>query len=315
MKPIPAYCVIIVMCLTILWPGAAHAQVDIGIGGIVCYNQWDPAWHKGRILARSLNKSKQVIDHSQNIHDFESAWMPLYGPVLSMTIMHRIMLSSTFIYGTTDFRSDGIASNIAVNYTTSTVTASTGYRMYRRETVKMDDDTTLGFIITDYLYIYAGYKFQSYRYRETSKSLQNFTDPKVSTPRHKSNDSHGAGLGIGFNIHIYDELFMQAAISAVLMDGREESSNNYVADISTGGASVFLHKRGHYLAYGGTFVPSFAYRTPVDITLYIGFKGQMLQYRQLRDREAYELFNKSMDFFYGLYFSAVYNISFGRNKT
>ena len=301
----------------VLCPVQGRAQVTLSIGGTVWYNQWQPAWHDGRIKVRDIGiKGNNASDIVQDIHDFKSMWMPLYGPVITLGLYRKVVISSYFVYGTTVFRSDGNASNIRLNYGTGAVTPTGGYRMYKRETVKMDSDTTIGFNVTNYFMIYAGYKYQSYRYNENSKALHNYTDPITSTPRNKQNDNHGAGLGVGFNIHLYDSLFLYLGVSGVLLAGRERSSLNYHAGVISGNMGASLDKNGNYLAYGGTFIPSLSYVTPINITLTLGFRAQLLRYRQLYGKQAYELFNNQMDLFYGFTFSAIYTFNLvGEAKT
>lgn len=289
-----------------------RAPVQLSVGANVWYNRWQPAFMDGKVIHVNFNTSAtplrpSIIDGD----DFKGRNLPLYGPLLSVKLFNRVSVSSVFMYGHTVYRVRGLARqysiplmitpNGAIQYT---------QRDYRRSVSKMDVDSSLSYHLTPYLSLFAGYKYQSYRYDERMLSYAIGPGIVIREKRRKNNHSHGAGLGISANVQLYRTIYFQASASGIIMRGRDSIDASFAFDTS-GGAGRNSAKKGSYLAYGGTGSAAVVYTMPVDVSFSLGFRCQVLRYRQRFYEYAYERINGRYDFFYGLTGSVIYHVRFG----
>ncbi|HOW83243.1 MAG TPA: hypothetical protein PK573_11835 [Spirochaetota bacterium] len=293
----------------------SRAQVTVKMGGTVWYNRWQPAWLDDKIDRYQTSKFKNIHYVYWDGSHFKPQQMPLYGPVLGLTFLKTITVSWVFVYGRVTFKTMGpsFRYNISTSFNNEPSFKET---RYVRKIKKMDSDLTLSWHITESFSIYAGYKYQAYDYKQRFDSVTLDPDPANfdygTYPRGKKvNKASGGGLGVGYNLRLVDDFFLQPSISGVLLAGKDRFSNElFIHPISTLLGYAFPRK-GHYLMYGGTGSLTFAYVIHSDLSLSAGFRCQALKYHQHRTYRAYELLNGRYDLFYGLTFSAVYGVTFG----
>jgi hypothetical protein len=291
----------------------SRAQVDLSMGGNFWYNSWTPAWHKGWMENYATNDSGKSRYQFGDHPDFKSNWIPLYGPVFSMRFFNSISVSTVFMYGRAKYDSTGLNMFEIVRLDAVKIpTVHFGYINHRRNVKKFDSDTTVSFAVTEYFSVIAGYKYQGYDYIEKGHYV-NIDAVGISSDKKKRNSSSGPGLGVGLNMHLFDALYLQIAMSGLFLWGKEKTSSSYIIN-TAGELSYWWGRSGSNIAYGGTGSAGFAYKTPAGITLSLGFRGQILKYGQLNRDVSFERFKGKHDLFYGLTFSAVYTVSFGREK-
>ena len=127
----------------------------------------------------------------------------------------------------------------------------------------------------------------------------------------------GPGLGISCNINIWESLFLQVAVSGIIMWGSDKFPHSYEVAFKENNDPVvtidfFKFMPGKYLACGGTFSPGLAYSfSDFGVTIAAGFRYQLLRYYQKARNQSYEKISGRFDNFYGLTVSAIYTFSFG----
>lgn len=305
------------------------AGVDLSLGGMIWYMSWEPAWRGGvyRNAGYNLNTGQYSIKEF-DMKDINRLGIPMYGGTCSLTLFNRVTISGTGMYGSVTKKINCTSNTLT--YIPSPGIGLGGYHTYKRDIKKWDVDTVISVSVLDFMSIITGCKVQGYRYREYHTNFPLDIPFAIKQERDKNNISYGPGLGLGFNIHLYDALYLQVSASGIVMWGFEESPSSYTwiyrYTINRLNTAFLLPMKGDYLSYGGTSSLGFAYQVPTTgLTLTLGFRYQVLRYRQTLHRRAkdlrmilmnrvYDIFDGKYDHFYGLFFATIYRFSFGSKQ-
>ncbi len=191
-------------------------SVHFSFGANVMYAWWEPMFKDNILdpqrffLDSSTFKLRQKTDISQAF---------LYGPMVSLTVNEKWRISSIFITSQQFNFEDLTSRQTSQNNHTLTSKSITDIRRY-------DTDTALSYIINRYLYLFAGYKFQQYRYRGDGDIFS--TSPAYMYEKHKAkNNAHGAGLGFGVTVPLIDYFFLSCSFSGLYQRSKITGSGQF----------------------------------------------------------------------------------------
>jgi hypothetical protein len=298
---------------------AQTSVLDVSIGGNYWYNHWDPAWKDGytrRITYNTNNGNIRfddfIIKEFKPKHD-----MSLFGPALGFKFFDKIKLSAVFMYGKTFMKSEGFMRKFVYLPNLELYIMP---RTFKREITKWDLDTSLGIQITSFFAIFGGFKYQGYSYKETEHTWLSGDPGKAKfavDKRKKLNKNSGPGLGVSFNINLWESLYLQLSVSGIIMWGRDRFPHSWEVAFMENKTPIvaldfFKVIHGKYLTCGGTFSTGLAYSfSDIGVTIASGFRYQLLRYYQKVNDQSYEKIGGRFDHFYGLTVSAIYTFSFG----
>jgi len=273
----------------------ASAEDGISVGAMTWYAWWSPGYFTPRV------DKKIVFIHAKENIKIDPEF--LYGPVASLKI-GKLYLSGTFLMGR--------YKSVMTEFITDMTQLPYWNPVYMKSnTVKYDMDSTAGYQIADYLKLYIGFKYQSYKYKTPIVDI-GAKDGVGYMPKKTSIGSYSPGLGVNLNVHIAAGLYFISNISVV-------QTSTIASDYDTS-ALVILSKftiwmvwpnyntRRYIGGLGINLTPSLAYLIePLSTTISVGFRYQYLHNfpskQHLRD-----------DHFYGVTLAASYFIGFGGGK-
>ena len=282
---------------------AAHA-VGISVGFNAWYNWWNPSWNDAQIeytIHQTL--ANNIYENIVDFPDFSRSFNVMYGPSLSVTL-NRFTLSSVFMYGNYYNRTKGIVfATVLLNGVP--IPSNNPVAHLTRKSKKWVNDSAILYAITDYFRIFLGFKAHGYRYDEIYDSqsgpqtFRNYSDVKVN--------NFGPGIGLSLNINIFGSFHLLYNISFIHLWGTEEISLQYRFVPNT----YLVEPKGYFTSYGFTTSASLAYVfNSIHTTLVLGFRYQLLKYRQRNEDISMNYYDGNFDVFYGVTMAAVYTFTF-----
>jgi hypothetical protein len=294
------------------------APVDLSLGGTVWYIWWKPAWTDARAETLYYTSGITALMY-EDAHDFKPVSNVMAGPVISIGFLDRWSIQSVLTMGKFRAMSQGLSSELVIISTGGALNSE--YKKYSRDILKWDSDTSIGCAVHRMVKIYAGFKAQGYRYKEYlydilagTAYLQRMLDDDVK--------AYGCGLGIGLNIPLGANFYLQMGASGIALWSYESIDvNNSRTFIFAGGAPEYFilkGRKGRYFSYGGTASLGLAYNIEkINTAISIGGRYQLLFNRQkfrnlLDNNAAMNIVDKQYDHFFGVTLSAIYTFHIGK---
>ncbi|MCU0848455.1 MAG: hypothetical protein MUD12_11265 [Spirochaetes bacterium] len=292
-----------VICLALFFVfggllSSASAEDGLSVGAMTWYAWWSPSYFTPRF------DKKIVFIHAKENIKIDPEF--LYGPVASLKI-GKLYLSGTFLMGR--------YKSVTTEFITDPILMPFWNPVYmKNNTIKYDMDSTVGYPVTDYLKLYIGFKYQSYKYKTP------FVDIGARggggyIPKKTSIGSYSPGLGVNLNVHIAAGLYFISNISIVQTStiASDYGTSAFVLLPFTPGNNIPMiwpnyNTRRYIGGLGVNLTPSLAYLIePISTTISAGFRYQYVHNfpnkQHLRD-----------DHFYGVTLAASYFIGFGGGK-
>jgi len=140
----------------------------------------------------------------------------LYGPIFSILFTDNLSLSVSALLGK---QSTHWQSNFSYFDSDTRVTGN-----YYFESFRADVDSALSYSLSQYIKVFAGYKYQylnmDYKYTELRTDLLNEIDEVyVDSINISANKFHGPALGVGFTYPMTDVYFFSMNVSGLYMTG------------------------------------------------------------------------------------------------
>lgn len=296
----------------------SNSDVDISIGVKMWYAMWDPPWADGKTLQAPLSFNPEIwYPFKLNIRPYRIDPTFQVGPQLSISFLHKWSVSSVFTVGKYFALSEGSVLDVNIYMLSPSLWPINPpiffpESYYRKEIVKYDSDTAVGYNIHEYVKLFLGFKFQGYRYKERI-FYYNIFAYKAEAESHFRN--MGPALGIGITIPIYRSLYVIYNISGAWLAGKESYQFRYQYTVDTTGDLIPIIARYgaiKFYSYAGNTSLSFAYHfSGSGLTLSAGFRYQVLYYRQDKKFIDFIDYDGKYDHFYGGTLSFVYSFTVG----
>jgi hypothetical protein len=310
----------LLLAFTILIPSLLHAETTVSLGGTAWYVWWKPAWSDNKWQGYYLWDDTAGY-WLEDAKDFKTSSNVMAGPMVSIGFLDRWSISSVAVLGTMSHKARGFGSGgDVINYL-----AGATHKDYSRTVLKWDSDTTVGCAVHRYIKLYAGFKAQGYRYKETIHYYDFTMFPSVFIDHSEGTNSvncYGPGLGISGSIPLVENLYMVIGLSGIVLwcteRGETNLSRTYGLDSTGFVVTCFYMPRGKFLSYGGTATLSLAYTIPrINTTLSLGGRYQLLYNRQkkgnmLHSDVTMNIIDGQFDHFAGITFSAIYTFHIGK---
>ncbi len=265
------YFKVFLLALTLLFcAGRLHA-VKFSIGATCWYAWWSPMF-KDRMLniQRYIDKTGQEVVDTDNSTEINPSI--LGGPVISIGITDNLSFGSTFVYGPF-YHARSEYKNFVVNDgATNTINDSMDIKKY-------DADSVINYRVTDFLHVFFGFKYQGYHYKGKRSQVVHtqWGDTTYSGEYSVKSNAFGTGAGIGFKVHIIENLFSIINLSGVYMRSEITARGTQVVD----GTPYWFRDNDslEFNVYGFNINPQLFYHLPSwDLTLAIGARYQYLKY-------------------------------------
>jgi len=314
--------ILIVVSAILIHAPAAFATVDLSIGGTAWYIWWKPAWSDAR--ATSIAFPPKPVLFTENAADFKPNSNVMAGPILSIGFLQRWSIQSVFTIGRFTYRSTGLSRDTQLQSNSYGVAPS--YKKYTRDVLKWDSDTSISCALHRVVKIYAGFKYQGYRYEETMKDILFVNLPPAVFGRKLTDEvqGYGGGLGLGLTIPVVENFYIMASGSGVVLWSVENIKINkgktYIIQETTGLTPLPLYMRkGRYFSYGCTASLALTYYIEkINTTLSLGGRYQLLfnrqrysKYNPLYNDVATNIIDRQYDHFYGITMSVLYTFHIG----
>jgi hypothetical protein len=271
--------------------------LEIGAGPMVWYSWWHPVFepiisgqYRNNENKKSFNSSYRM-DPSFLVGGAFTARGAAWGT--------RWSVYTTFLWGGWYHATGGY-------YTYNFDTSKLKWWSEEYKIRKYDFDCNASYSFTYYFKIFLGAKVQGYTIRK-NQIQYNLTDGTIPNGyiRNLHQLGAGPGIGVGFTLPIGSNFFILWNISAIYMRA-------WFITPGTNTDPRELYR--YYNLYGGNTTLSIAYViVGADVTLNLGFRYQYLYYwydaRSTADRVEAAPRDGKTDQFYGITFSALYNIT------
>ncbi len=313
-------------CGTILWmvfvifaaSSTSFAGVTLSIGGTAWYAWWNPAWSDAKTSTAIYFLPPPLFN--EDADDFRPASNVMGGPMISIAFLDRWSIQTVFTIGKFYFASRGPSRDYS--YDGSYFIMPVTYKRYTRETLKWDSDTSLACSVHRMVKIFAGFKWQGYRYKESLRNYLLSETTVFSRALHDDVRAYGGGIGLGLTIPAGKNFFVLMNASALALWSVEKIDiiKGKSFAVSEGDGFYFLPlkpPRGSYLSYGGTASLSLAYVIDaIGTTVSLGGRYQMLYNRQksgnpFNNDVSMNIIDGRYDHFFGITMSAVYSFIIG----
>jgi len=306
--------------LVTFMPALSFAETTISLGGTAWYVWWKPAWEDNRWQGYYL-WNDTVGYWEEDAHDFRTSSGVMAGPMVSIGFLDRWSISSVAVLGAMSNKARGIGIG------TDIITGSAGaaHKDYSRKVLKWDSDTTIGCAVHRYVKLYAGFKAQGYRYKETIHYYDFSVYPDIFIDHSEGTNSincYGPGLGIGGTVPLVEDLYLVMNLSGIVLWCTERGDTNLGRTYGLESAGLvftcFYMPRGKFISYGGTASVSLAYTIQkINTTLALGGRYQLLYNRQkkgnmLKSDVTMNIIDGQFDHFAGVTFSAIYTFHLGK---
>ncbi len=280
--------ILLCLLLFLFFQTCLHAKnIDVSVGVNVWYNWWNPPWGDGKLFLLPLiyNETSPFAAYGlarsipAEIPDFETGPQPLYGPLFSIKVSDRVILSTSFVYGRYVSKSNSVtakslgALSLAIDEFIMLL-----YSDYRREIQKYDSDTTVNYKLHENVKLFFGFKYQGYRYDESTFYFvynDNSSSYSINISRGASVlHNLGPGTGIGINIPLYKSLYLLYNISSSVLYGTSTYDFDWGALISIAdGVKVYggHYQREKFMSISGNTSLNLAYYIEeANLTLALG---------------------------------------------
>lgn len=283
-KKIAGIAIIMTVCFIMSNAEAAN----IGIGVQAWYAWWSPAWGNNEYTSDPSITVKQ----SSRLREPDSEFM--YGPMVTIGFLDYWNFSVTGAYG--EYKTDGVRRP-----------ATAVFVFENLDIKKYDVDNALSYMLNRYFKIYAGAKIQGYNYRKMLYQIQETGIYRWREDKHTTYTSLGPGLGIGLSLPLAERLFLLWNNNALILFAKEKTSMaKYIFDSSPMTVERYSYE-GKANMYGVNSILSFAYLIPDShISITLGFRYQVLYYRQNKSDVGEYYYDGKTDKFYGVVMSAIY---------
>lgn len=258
---------------------------EVTLGGTAWCAWWRPAWGT-----------------SEQYGTYNVSPAALYGPALMIGITQRWSLSTQFLYGRFHATNDNWY--VLRDYINGTNTV----QRYKenRMVVRMDSDTSVGWVYSRYIMLTAGYKYMTYRF--TAKYTQYGLTAGLTKIK---TDEHSPGLGIGSTVPLGAGFYLLPQISLIYSHVVEKEDR--LIKIVNGPLPVPEYRSASiYWLYriGANAKLSAAYRfESVPVTLLCGLRYQVLgKIGKGGSSATYK--QGTPDQFFGFYASVLYRLPF-----
>lgn len=278
-------------CITLIMAVPSRAAT-MSLGGQAWYAWWIPAWGNQDYTADPSITVAQSTDLERPDPEF------MAGPMVSLGFLDRWSFSISGVYG--DYSTRGVRRP-----------AVSALIFEELDIRKYDVDSTLCFIVNQYLKLFAGFKLQGYDYDKILRQVREGNPPSYQWEQYKNTSymSYGPGLGIGLSYPLGRGLYAVLNINALLLFATEET----VLDKYVFNPAISVE---HY-AYGGTArlygangMLSLAYFIPESrLAVTAGFRYQRLRYLQDRSDVGEYNFDGKTEQFYGMVMSVIYSFN------
>ena len=199
---------------------------------------------------------------------------------------------------------------------------SMSHKKFRRDILKWDSDTSIGCAVHRMLKIFAGFKWQGYRYEERLDNLMMVQPPIIKRILTDDVNGYGGGIGLGLTIPLGAEFYLMMSVSGLALWSYEKIDINrnksFFIDIIGIRPLLTWDQRGKYFSYGGSASLSFAYNIKkINTTMSIGGRYQLLFNRQRYDNIFYNdvamnIIDKQYDHFFGVTMSVLHTFHIGK---
>lgn len=287
-----------------------RAEVGFGIGANAWYTQWIPAWNDGKLFLPPALMQNMPFSMPVNTNTFKTNPAFLYGPALSLSI-NRVSITSVFMYGRLNSLSTGSFLSLPFVMATS---------RYHRSIDRFDSDSTVGYRVHDAVKLFLGFKYQGYRYNEKLYYLNVTPDMegKYDSKGRATMDSYGPGMGIGFTIPLYKNLFLLNTISVSYLFGSEKYRIHWNILFPSDGnfwgtLAQFSDEKFNTVTGNGSLSLAY-YIEQAGLTLAFGGRYQVQYYLQNAGRRKFYNYNHKYDHSYGGTVSVVYSFKAGKQR-
>ncbi len=309
---------IVLVLMFFLQTTSSFAAVDLSIGGTAWYAWWKPAWSDARSTSIVYTGTPSIF--KENSHDFELTSNAMAGPVLSIGFLERWSIQSVFAIGRFKSQSRGLSNNTII--ATGDMMAAISYKKYSRDILKWDSDTSIACAVHRMVKIFAGFKYQGYRYEERLDDIM-IEDSPMIIRRVLADEvkAYGGGLGLGLTIPLGADFYLMMSASGLVLWSYEN------IDVNWRKSYVYSHEltplpvwpqNGRYFSYGGGASLSVAYNiSKINTTLSLGGRYQILFNRQrynnlINNDVSMNIIDKQYDHFFGITMSAIYTFHIGK---
>ncbi len=339
MKPLPSrgskpmkrfHFIFIAVSAILMHAPAAFAAVDLSIGGTAWYIWWKPAWSDAR--ATSVALVPRPVLFTENATDFKPSSNVMGGPILSIGFLQRWSIQSVFTIGRFTYRSTGWSRDTQLQSTNYGVAPS--YKKYTRDVLKWDSDTSISCALHRVVKLYAGFKYQGYRYEESMQDILWVNLPPAVFGRKLTDEvqGYGGGLGLGLTIPVVENFYIMLSGSGVVLWSVEKIKINkgktflIQTDHDTGVTNFtplpLYIQTGRYFSYGCTASLGLTYYIEkISTTLSLGGRYQLLFNRQRYSKHnpyyndvATNIIDRQYDHFYGITMSVLYTFHIGKKN-
>ncbi|MBN2079025.1 MAG: hypothetical protein JW838_08660 [Spirochaetes bacterium] len=284
---------------------ALRAGVGFSIGATAWYTQWLPAWNDGKLFLPPLLMENMPFSMPIKTNTFKTDPAFLYGPSLALSI-NRVSITSVFMYGRLTSLSTGYFPSLPFLIAAS---------RYHRSIERFDSDSTVGYRVHDAVKLFLGFKYQGYRYNEKLYylSVTPGMEGKFDSKGKATMDSFGPGMGIGFTIPLYNNLFLLNTLSVSFLFGSEKYNINWNVliplDDSPWSTPGRFSGEKFYTVTGNGGLSLAYYIEKAGLTLAMGFRYQVQYYLQNAGKRKFYDYNHKFDHSYGATLSVVYSFS------
>lgn len=303
-----------------LQTASSFAAVDLSIGGTAWYAWWAPAWSDAKSTSTIFTPQPGL--YVENSRDFKPASNAMAGPVLSIGFLQRWSIQTVFTIGRFQSSTRGLAWNASLN--PNEFRMSPSYKKYTRDILKWDSDTSIGCAVHRMVKIFAGFKWQGYRYEER---LDDFLPGDPIFIRRVLVDyvrAYGGGLGLGLTIPLGADFYLMMSASGLVLWSFESININRSKSCAVSNGSFMplpvVQQKGRYFSYGGSASLSFAYNIKkINTSISLGGRYQVLFNRQRYNNLFYNdvamnIIDGKYDHFFGITMSAIYTFHIGKKS-
>jgi len=302
-----------------LQTSSSFAAVDLSIGGTAWYVWWNPAWSDAKSTTSVIGGGPGLF--IEDSHDFKPSSNAMAGPVISIGFLERWSIQSVFTIGRFQSVSNGFSRDTMVF---QNISMSASYKKYTRDILKWDSDTSIGCAVHRMVKIFAGFKWQGYRYDEHLDNFMMVQPPFIRRVLSDDVNGYGGGIGLGLTIPLGAEFYLMMSVSGLALWSFEKidinRSKSYYIDLTGLNPLLMWEQKGRYFSYGGSASLSFAYYIKkINTTISIGGRYQLLFNRQRYNNLFYNdaamnIIDGQYDRFFGITMSAIYTFHIGKNS-
>jgi hypothetical protein len=301
---IKKYLIPIAMALSLLFAGQQcfAEAVEIGVGGTVLFNWWNPAWNNGRFVLYSPERIKIIDTHAPKYPIMQQF---MYGPDISIRFLRNWEICPSFRYGT----SSTSGANMSIY--------PFGYRVLKISIKRHDIYANAGYYILEYLKIFIGLRAEIFDYNTNYRHLDfGGTTPNFFIVNVEGKLLHFTPeLGIHFAVPVTRLFTFLCDISGTFMSGSDKSKYKNAYDRNGPNFAFSKIPTARYYAVGCNASLALQINIPViDTSVSLGGYYRVTRYIQkTTDRGLFD-YDSSHDHNFGASCSASYNFTFNSHQ-